>query len=177
MCNVNKLTYINNLENSQIAYRKSKTIDSDFFVLYVWMRICEIMADKIEISDICTEQLMRLGAELSKLEEKRNSAQNRLVNMYKDKLDGLISDGDYKLFRQKLTDEEQAICIRINDIAVQINECRQRVKDDKEKWTVIEQYTHFDKLDRTIAEEFIDCVKIGMPDDKGNREIHIYWKI
>ena len=134
-------------------------------------------ADKIEISDICTEQLMRLGAELSKLEEKRNSAQNRLVNMYKDKLDGLISDGDYKLFRQKLTDEEQAICVRINDIAVQINECRQRVKDDKEKWTVIEQYTHFDKLDRTIAEEFIDCVKIGMPDDKGNREIHIYWKI
>lgn len=51
MCNVNKLTYINNLENSQIAYRKSRTIDSDFYVLYVWMRICEIMADKIDIKN------------------------------------------------------------------------------------------------------------------------------
>lgn len=36
---------------------------------------------------------------------------------------------------------------------------------------------NFDKLDRSIAEEFIELVEIGMPDENGGRKIHIHWKL
>ena len=42
-----------------MAYRKSKTIDTDFYVLYVWIRICEIMADRTKIDDEYNENKLR----------------------------------------------------------------------------------------------------------------------
>ena len=134
-------------------------------------------SDKITISDLYSEQLSRLEADLLKLKEKKNSAEKRLVNMYKDKLDGLITNDDYKLFRQKLAEEEQELSIRIDDLTDQITECRKRIKGGESKSSLIVQYTHFTKLDRAITDEFIDYIEIGMPDDKGEREIHIHWKI
>ena len=49
ICNVKNLTYINSLVTSQVAFRKSQTIETDIYVLYVWLRICEIMAQKNNI--------------------------------------------------------------------------------------------------------------------------------
>ena len=46
-----------------------------------------------------------------------------------------------------------------------------------EQKELMEQYTHFDTLDRTVADEFIDYVEIGMTDESGEQEIHIHWKI
>lgn len=34
-----------------------------------------------------------------------------------------------------------------------------------------------DKLDRNIADEFIDYVEIGESGENGEREIHIHWKL
>lgn len=59
LCNVKNLEYISNLEANQVAYRKSKTIDTDFYVLYVWIRICEIMADRTKIDDEYNENKLR----------------------------------------------------------------------------------------------------------------------
>ncbi|MGN0629717.1 MAG: DUF4368 domain-containing protein [Ruminococcus sp.] len=41
----------------------------------------------------------------------------------------------------------------------------------------MEKYTHFTKLDRTIADEFIDLIEIGEVSDTGERDILIHWKI
>ena len=59
ICNVKNLIYISNLEANQVAYRKAKTIDTDFYVLYVWLRICEIMADRIKIENKYDEKKLR----------------------------------------------------------------------------------------------------------------------
>lgn len=45
------------------------------------------------------------------------------------------------------------------------------------KKSVIEEYTHFSKLDRIVADEFIDLVEVGMADNNGERDIHIHWKL
>ena len=97
--------------------------------------------------------------------------------MYKDKLDGMISDEDYALFRQNLSDEEQELSVRIDDINEQISTCKERIRNTEEQRAVIEKYTHFDTLDRAIADEFIELVEIGMPEENGERDIHIHWKI
>ena len=97
--------------------------------------------------------------------------------MYKDKLDGVISDEEYGLFRDSFAAEEQATAARMNEVSSQIADCRQRRNNAEGQKALIEQYTHFDTLDRTVADEFIDCIEIGMTDENGEREIHIQWKI
>lgn len=58
ICNVKNLTYINNLVTSQVAFRKSHTIETNVYVLYVWIRICELIAQKNNIeNEYCEENL------------------------------------------------------------------------------------------------------------------------
>lgn len=134
-------------------------------------------ADELQLVDIHSEHLKNLEKKLSVLTERQSSAKDRLVKMYKDKLDGIISDKDYALFRSSLCDEEQEITERIEEVGYQIAKCRERIKNTEGQRAIIEKYTHFDKLDRIIADEFIDYIEIGMTDENGIREIHIHWKL
>lgn len=59
ICNVTNLTYINKLYTSAIAFRKSQTIETNLYVLYVWLRICEIIAEKNEILNEYNEEKLR----------------------------------------------------------------------------------------------------------------------
>ena len=52
-----------------------------------------------------------------------------------------------------------------------------RQENAKGQKALVEKYTHFDKLDRNIVDEFIELVEIGMPNENGEREIHIHWKL
>ena len=85
------------------------------------------------------------------------------MKMYKDKLDGLLSDEDYAMFRKSLSDEENDLAEQIAEISKQITVCRKRQENAKGQKVLVEQYTHFDKLDRSIADEFIDYIesKVG----------------
>jgi hypothetical protein len=97
--------------------------------------------------------------------------------MYKDKLDGLLSDEDYALFRESLAEEEKQLSERIEEINMQIEKCRTQQINTESQKELIEKYTEFTQLDRNIADEFIDYIEIGSVTDDGNREIHIHWKI
>lgn len=134
-------------------------------------------ADELRLIDIHSENLKELEKRLAVLTERQSFAKDRLVKMYKDKLDGIISDKDFALFCNSLCDEEQEITKRIEEISSQILKCRERIKNTEGQRAVIEKYTHFDKLDRMIADEFIDYIEIGMTDENGIREIHIHWKL
>ena len=89
----------------------------------------------------------------------------------------VISDEDFCLFRQSLSDEENRLTEQITEVSQQINECRMRQENAKGQKALVEKYTHFDKLDRNIVDEFIELVEIGMPNENGEREIHIHWKL
>ena len=134
-------------------------------------------ADKIQLDDIRSEQARELEKSLSAMRERQDFAKERLVKMYKDKLDGIISDEDYALFRQALTEEEQELSVRIADITQKLADCRERIRNTSEQRAIIDKYTHFDKLDRTVADEFIDLIEIGMTGENGERVVHIHWKI
>ena len=107
----------------------------------------------------------------------QKAAKKRLLATYKDKLDGVISEEDYRLFRESLAAEEQEITERIDIVNEQIAAYRVRAANVEVQKALLEQYTHFDHLDRMIADEFIEYVEIGMTDENGEREIHIHWKI
>ena len=133
--------------------------------------------DELRHLVFCEGQLKTLEGNLSRLNSQHEAAQSRLVQMYKDKADGLISAKEYALFRKSLSDEEKDLSKRIREVKQQIKNTRTRMANAAEQKALIEKYTHFDTLDRTIADEFIDYIEIGMTDDIGEREIHIHWKL
>jgi hypothetical protein len=133
--------------------------------------------DTIRLTDLHKEELASLEKRLTALENRRNTARNRLVSMYKDKLDGVISEADYALFRESLQVEEDALTAQTEELQKQLDECRKRQENAENRNTLLRQYTHFDHLDRVTADEFIDTVEIGTVSENGEREIHIHWKI
>lgn len=134
-------------------------------------------SDEIRLTDVQQEQLAALEKQRSALTERQKAAQSRLIAMYKEKLDGLLSDADYTLFRESLTAEEAALSARADELRQQIADLRKRQENAADRQTLLRQYTHFDRLDRSIAEEFIDRIEIGMPEESGERELHIFWKL
>lgn len=133
--------------------------------------------DKIRLADLHSEQLRELEKKLSVLEDKHSSAKARLVKMYKDRLDGAVSDEDYALFRQSLSDEEQKLSEQTGEVLCQIEYCCLSQENTEGQKAIIEKYSCFDKLDRSITDEFIELVEVGMPDENSEREIHIHWKL
>lgn len=133
--------------------------------------------DDIIITDIQQKQLQTLERKQNNLETQLQTARNRLTMMYKDRLDGIISETDYRTFRESLSAEEQDISNRLAEIEKHIEDCRIRQVNIESQRIMIEKYTHFNALDRSIVEEFIDFIEIGVIQEHGEREIHIHWKI
>lgn len=133
--------------------------------------------DKIRLTDFHTEQITALKTQLDKLKVQQTAAKARLTKMYKDRLDGLISDKEYSIFRDVLFEEEQEISQRSEDLTNQLETLSAKKINAENQCAIIEKYTHFTKLDRTIADEFIDYIEIGEVSDMGEREILIHWKI
>ena len=88
-----------------------------------------------------------------------------------------ISDEDYALFRQSLAADEQELSARADDISERIVACKEHIRNTEGQQALIEKLTHFDSLDRTVADEFIDYIEVGMTDENNSREIHIHWKL
>ena len=61
ICNVKNLTYINNLVTSQVAFRKSQTLETNVYVLYVWLRICELIAEKSDVENVYNLSLIHIS--------------------------------------------------------------------------------------------------------------------
>ena len=133
--------------------------------------------DEIQLTDIHSEQLRELERKLDSLEGRRQTAKERLVKMYKDKLDGVVSDEDYALFRENLSADEEKLTEQIAEDSKQREDCRKRQENAEGQKALIEEHIHFDTLDRAVADEFIDYIEIGEICENGAREIHIHWKL
>ena len=133
--------------------------------------------DEIRAPDLCAEQLGALERRLAKMQDQHAAAQKRLLAVYKDKLDGVISAEEYGRFRDSLAAEEQKTAAQIAGVQQQITKTRRYTEHAAERDALIAQYTHFDTLDRITADEFISGITVGMPEESGAREIHVQWKI
>lgn len=64
---------------------------------YIIENYCQ--TDDITITGIHSEQIQTMERQLSALRSQLSTAKNRLTKMYKDRLDGIISEADYLMFR------------------------------------------------------------------------------
>lgn len=133
--------------------------------------------DEIIFTDFHGEYIKSLESQLEKLKTQKTTSNSRLTKMYKDRLDGLISDKEYVMFRDVLLAEEQDISRRIEDLTEQTENISEKKINTENQLAFIEKYTHFTTLDKTVADEFIDCIEVGEINDTGERDVMIHWKI
>lgn len=127
--------------------------------------------DEIRLTDSSEERVNVLMKKLDSLKNQEKAAKERLVKMYRDKLDGIISEEDYLLFRRSMSDEEKAVSAEMAEISHR----REKLKNQQEP--DIRELVRFEKLDRITADEFIDFIEIGMAGRNTEREVIIHWKV
>lgn len=133
--------------------------------------------EDIELPDVQGEEIRRLEQHRVALEQAEQTAQARLLSMYKDKLDGHLTGAEYALFRAQLTAEAEKIAAGREAVQSRIAACRLAQEQPGTRMEQVAAYMRFAQLDRSIADAFLDTVEIGMPDETGVRDIQIHWKL
>lgn len=96
--------------------------------------------------------------------------------LYEDKVDGLISELEFKTLNEDFRNEMSTLNDRIEIINKDLSSLTNKMKCIKDKQILFEKYRHIEKLDRMIIEDFIDKIYIGKLNKVTNeRPITIEW--
>ena len=99
--------------------------------------------------------------EKEKLEEKINKKNDYYKSLYKDKLEGLITQEDFVMLREKFTKEIEEYKKRVEVIKLELADIKTKEDNISTSKQIFERYKHIDELNREIIDEFIDVIFIG----------------
>ena len=117
-----------------------------------------------------------LARQIAELERSIVRNDERMAQMYTDKLDGLITAEQFMAYRETYRKESEDSKRRIVLFKQkQANEVKSSSMFDPK--SVLEKYRHLDALTFQIANEFISKIFIGKKEEGKKREIRIEWKI
>jgi len=116
-----------------------------------------------------------LKKEKNDIDKKLNKISERFSMLYEDKADGIISATEFVLLKNKYQNDINNFNMRIEAINQEIGEIKEKENDITNEKSVLEKYTHIDKLNRLIIDEFISKILIGRKNENNNRPIKIFW--
>ena len=117
-----------------------------------------------------------LVCQIAELEKAVMRNDERMAQMYTDKLDGLITAEQFMKYREAYKRESE-------DCEKRITLLKQKQAEQKKSpfafnpKSVMEKYRHIEALTFQIADEFINKIYIGKKEEGKKREIKIEWKI
>ncbi len=118
-----------------------------------------------------------IATEIKNLKKMIQRNNNRLTQMYTDKLDGVIDVQQFTMFYKKYQNESAEYEYRIKMLQTKLNKLSEDDFEIDSVSSVLKKYRHIDKLTFEIADKFIKKVSIGPLADSYPREVHIEWKI
>lgn len=116
-----------------------------------------------------------LKKEKMDIEKKLNKINDRFTMLYDDKADGIISATEFVLLKNKYQADINNFNLRIESINKEIYDLMDQENNSAIEKSVLSKYTHIEKLDRLIVDEFISKIMIGKKDENNNRPIKIFW--
>ena len=116
-----------------------------------------------------------LEKEKNDIEKKLNKTSDRFTMLYDDKADGIITTTEFVMLKNKYQKDIDNFNLRIEEIKKEIYELSEKKNDEINEKSILEKYTHIDKLNRRIIDEFISKILIGKKDENNNRPIKIFW--
>jgi site-specific DNA recombinase len=117
--------------------------------------------------------------EISSLEIKIKSLDNKFDKLYEDRLEGVISDKRFKEMSGKCEDEQQKLSIRLDELKEHLNQQTEIKVNVSSFVETIKQYTDVKGLDKELLNRLIDKIVIGdkVKTDNGyTQRITIYYK-
>ena len=145
----------------------------------------EIFADEFnrKNSDLISKSETSLKIETLNKENKEAAAlifqkQKYFKVLYEDKIKGVISEDQFIRLNADYTDEIKRLENRIDILDKEINKYILEQKKHENINYVLQKYSHVDKLDKCILDEFIENIKIGcFEKNLKNRKITVQWNI
>ena len=118
-----------------------------------------------------------LAMEKKQIDKKISKLQGDSVQLYRDKINGLFDDEQFKMLNNTFNAEINQCKERLKLIEDEISKlsCEQKTKKSKEE--ILLKYKNIDKLSFELVQELIEGIYIGKlnPETK-QRDVDIYWK-
>ena len=121
--------------------------------------------------------LSTLQEEKRQIENKIAKLQNDSVQLYKDKLSGIVSDEQFKILSGSFNSELSNYNERLELIEKECIGLSTEKKTTLSREMILEKYKNIDKLTFELVHELIDKVYVGALNlETKEREIDIHWK-
>lgn len=123
-----------------------------------------------------TDKILYLGKQKLEIENKISKTRNYLKTLYEDKVNGIITNEQFKDLIDNYNKDEDSLKNQIKSIDNEINFYKMKEESLNNYQELINRYQHLEKLNKVIIDEFIDKIYIGEFDKKNNtRNIKIKW--
>lgn len=137
---------------------------------------CKNIEKGISLNNDLHQRIEKLKREIKKLNNDIEKTEQYLKQSYIDRLNGLISEYEYKKFSDDFQKERNTKSEQINEYKNKINELEKRLKNANERAKIVKRYINVEKLDRTMVEILIDTIYVGTNDRKNKiQPIKIEW--
>lgn len=153
--------------------------DLEKWILQELQKLLDTYYDETQIK-LHYNQNNRISAmeeEQKQLEKKISKLQNNSVQLYKDKLSGLISDEQFKLLSDNFNSDINQHNKRLELIEKEIERLSGEKKISFDRETILSKYKNIEKLTFELVHELIEVIYVGKINPETNeREIEIHWK-
>lgn len=160
----------------------SKVIKEDVLENLVISSLKEIAAkyanEKYILSNINKKNISNLENELIKEKQKIlmnfKDSNNLLFNLYKDKVNRIISDKTFLEFTNKISEEKNNYSNRIKNIDIELEKIKSNLNSSNNLASILKSFLEFKTINRTILSQLIDKITINTCEKK--KKITIYFK-
>lgn len=156
-----------------------RQIDLEELILKELQKLSDTYFDETQIN-LQQKQSNRISAmedEKKQLEKKIAKIQNNSVQLYKDRLSGLINDEQFKLLNDNFNSEINQYNKRLELLEKEIERLSGEKQTTLSREAILSKYKNTEKLTFELVHELIEGVYVGKinPETK-EREIEIHWK-
>lgn len=156
-----------------------RQIDLEDLILKELQKLSDTYFDETQIS-LHQKQSNRIPAieeEKKQLEKKIAKIQNNSVQLYKDKLNGLINDSQFKILNDNFNSEITQHNKRLELIEKEIERLSGEKQTSLSREAILSKYKNTEKLTFELVHELIEGVYVGkINPETYEREIEIHWK-
>ena len=121
------------------------------------------------------KELEAVDIEIESIKDKLSKTNERLKQIYYDKLDGGISKEEYETYRQEFIEDKSDLELSLVETEEKKESLLHNIDKKQDKLELIRSNKHIDKLDAVTVDTLIEKVEIG--GNRNNRIINIYWKL
>ena len=179
----------NSRANGQVCDNKV-TINLNEFKEYVLDCIKKKISEYYDLSKVSDEYYLQnvysnIDNDIERLEKEKNnieldieSKNNILVQLYADKVKGILSDTEFSIIKNSNTVEIEKLKNKLSDIDNQIINLTADKAKQIDKAKLFEQYKDIKELNKVVLDAFISKIEIGKVNpETATRPINIEWNL